>query len=440
MWLPFGIKKSPVSNPAAEPIDTGRFSTLLSLTSGDSSIADYVPEHADQNSVVQTITKWLTREANRAPLQLRIEGDEEPITEHPFLTAMNNPNGRVSGNNMRGQIIRSLVVNGNAFVVPIQDGQILPSGTPQYLQYISWKNIRIQKERGLPSYRLETFGRHQPLDRSRLSHMIYEVDEGESLIGRSPLNSVAGFIELDRVAAQAAYGRMNGPVMAFILTIDKSIPNAPSVSAAPIVDDDREKLQEMVNRFRRTRAGDPAIIEGPYTIQELSGTVQNFDFRGIHNICEERISAPLGVPPYIAHLGSGLGQSMGWGDTAAEEVRNAYKDGLFPLLDLLEYELTQEILPYWEIDPRLHVEFDRTELLRFTTEAEQRDRDDRLAFEEDRRWRTRLSAARESGIPEEDQPDDIDNPPQPQMVDIPPQASNGRRPLREMLEQMEEVA
>ena len=396
---------------AAQGVITNQMTGFALYGQTDSKYA-YDPEQARQNAVVGALVRWLTNAVLQAPLKLYTdESREVEIDNHPFLDVMRQPMRGITYQRLMRQTVRGMLIYGAGYWLPLSDrpNATMPSG----LQYVSHKNLSPYQDRegqrtaGSPLtprvYRTEN---GVPLP--NLKPLLYQIAEGTEDEPESPFAAAGIFVQLDPMIAKSAYGRLSAPVVGVVLRArDNSV----------ISKTQRESVEAELARLRQGGSGGPFLVQGNYDVSELQGSYQRTDWTGYYNVDEERICAQVQVSPAVVQLGTGL-QSTQVGATIAEEIRMAWVNGAFPLIEVIQEEIQGQILPLFAPpESGLQVVLD-TSNIDYEPASYRQLRTDRLIAQVDAKFRTRESAALEDGIPQDDIPEDE---PEPEPQQVPPQ-------------------
>lgn len=318
----------------------------------------------EDSSVVSASINWLARALEVVPLKAYTPNDRE-VENHPVIDLIRRPNNVHSYSNLLWSTIRSMIINGNVVY------ELLDRGTG--IQVIAWQRLRVSYPRAdslerMPTYNVQTTGGLRHIAQDAVVHMIWEPDPQNAYLGMSPLAPVYGFLLLDKIAVEGAYGRLKSPIPGLL---------AKPGGKQPPTAQDKEDFKRQMAKLTEVNIGNVLAIQGDYEITELQGAIQKFDYGKIHNICEARISGQLGIPPSVSQMGVGLLQTR-VGAVMTEESRLGWENGVRPLAAKIQTGFNHQLLPKLGYDPAaVELRFDFSELS-FSTETEKTAKTDRI--------------------------------------------------------------
>ena len=343
----------------------------------------YRSEDAENNSVVKSAVHWLARALESTPLRLYSDPEfTREVEQHEILNLLDHPNGFHSKSDLLYGIINSLIVNGNAYIQLLQ-----PDGI-QSLPY-QWIYDVLPGRASQPiMYRIITYSQTNLLMENEVCHIVWTISPDNAYVGQSPLESAYPFILLDRFAAEAASGRLQSPIPGLIVKPSAKEPK-------PLSSAEKTDLRNVADTSRGAGAGSTWTLEGGAEVIQLTDNLHRFDFTELHQMCEARISAPIGVPPSISQLSIGLAQSR-IGAVMNVEARIAWLNAAIPLAHKIASGLNRNLLPKLGYDG-LYLAWDFSGI-DFEVEDDKAARSTRIINEVAAGLRTPESAMEELGI------------------------------------------
>jgi HK97 family phage portal protein len=250
--------------------------------------------------------------------------------------------------------VADAALDGNAYWVKIQDAALRVTElwwVPSSLIEPRWPR---EGSEFITHYEYRPGGEPVRLETSQVVHFRWDIDPANNRKGLSPLASV-----LREVFADDEAGR-------FAASLLKNM-GVPGLVIAPdgdgaISDDDLEAtkvgIQEKTTGDKR---GEPMIFGSATKVQQFGFNPQQMDMRTLRKVPEERVSGVLGVPAIVAGLGAGLDRSTFSNYAEAREA--ATENAVVPLQRLFAAEITHQLLPDFEADPKsVRFRFDLSEV------------------------------------------------------------------------------
>ena len=291
----------------------------------------YRSKDAEHSSAVSVAINWLVRSVSTMPLELKY-GDYVLNDDHPVLELLRRPNTAHTYNNLLWQIIRNLVLEGNAYIQILQNPtglQVLPFGAVR-LDLPKQKGERIR-------YMVTALGATREIPREQIIHMIWQPLDENSYVGQSPLSPAYADILIDLSIHESIYGRLKSPVAGSVIRpIDSD--------KTPFTADERKQFEETADNLRGTRLGELLFLEGRFEYQEMRGSIAQFPYDMPNTLVESRIVSQLGIALSVTQMKAGLDRSK-VGATMTREEKLSYENGVIPLAEKIQEYLTMLLLP-----------------------------------------------------------------------------------------------
>jgi HK97 family phage portal protein len=340
MRLPFGRKaKKLVMRFASQPaflqfFNSGRDINFLSeVGSGFDS------------SVIMIPIQWIMRSFPEPPLVVDQRGEEdwEVDVNHPLAMLMERPNPHFSGELVWQAIIASLMLTGDGYLIKIQDSQLRVSElwySPPELMEPKWP---LDGSEFISHYEYKPGFESIILAPEQVVHFRIGTDPTNIRKGLSPLASVLREVFSDDEAGRFSAALLkNMGVIGLIISPDGD---------AVVGDDDLEASKAALEEhYTGSRRGKPFVAGAPTKVHQFGFSPEQMDLKMMRRVPEERVSAALGVPAIVAGFGAGLDRSTFANMSEAREM--ATESTLVPLWRLLAADLSFQLLPDFEPDPR----------------------------------------------------------------------------------------
>lgn len=182
----------------------------------------------------------------------------------------------------------------------------------------------------------------------------YGLDPRDIRKGFAPLRPVINEVFSDDEAQRlvAALLRNRG-IPGLVISPEKDV----------VVDDQMaQSMKDYVDSmFSADKRGKPLVVKGATKVSTFGFSPAELDLSGLRNIPEERVCAALGVRASVVGFGTGL-ESTKVGATMKEEVRLSWTGCLIPIGRMMAADLTNQLLPDFDRDPRAEAAFDVSEV------------------------------------------------------------------------------
>lgn len=286
-------------------------------------------------AVVYACVRKLSTAAAEAPIKM-YEGDEQTedseVKKHPILSALQDPNPKMSYPEFLQHVILHLMLTGESHVLEFRN----KGGIPNELWPIptSWLNSKYNKRGDLIYYEMWQGQNNPPApvlpeDITTISFP----DPENPHRGMGPLQAAIRDTQTDSERQNYIIEMLtNLKVPGMVLKQEQAF--------TPM--QKKEIRQELSDRVGRGKRGSPLFLEGKEAGIELIAPLKDLDWPGLSNLNETRICAVFGVPPILVGLRSGL-------ETATysnyEQAMEAfYKGTMVPLWKSLDAALTRGLI------------------------------------------------------------------------------------------------
>lgn len=308
-------------------------------------LIDYRQEVGDltQSSLVMSAVGWTGRALPQAVFRVYdLRGDKpQPLPKHPLYNRLRRPNPYFSGSTVWKATALSWILSGNAYWLKARSGAgrvrelwwlphwlVTPRrDTPE--DFVSYYEYRVD---GVP-FRLE------PED---VVHFRDGVDPSDDMRGISPVRSLLREIFTDNEYSQySALLAKNAGVPPFGV-VPKTAPGTRV--------DYRGIKEELVRRTSGDERGKPAVFTSDVEIVKFGFSPEEMDLAMLRRVPEERLAGVIGIPSIVLGFGSGL--ERGTFSNFEQAVEMAYEGFLVPLWDYFADEMTAQVLPDYDGQPR----------------------------------------------------------------------------------------
>ena len=263
--------------------------------------------------------------------------DEYEKVEHPMLALLANPQYGLAPSRFWANVIIDYKTNGNVYIRKIRK---TANGPVIALQFLPYQTCAPQGDgtNPLTHYNYMNDGQVYKIRLQDLIHIAYARDPEDMRLGRSPLMACLREIATDNQTSSTSYGMMkNSGLPSLIVGPDASD------QAVDVSDDDLRTLKKRLqDSFTGDNAGSVAVMSGPFKAEKVSFSPADMAFDLVRHTPEERITAALGLNCLVLNLSAGLQNSTY--SNLQEATRNAWDNGVIPLLRVLAESITQDLL------------------------------------------------------------------------------------------------
>ena len=312
------------------------------------------------SSIVMACVNWITRNFNQAKIQtvrVTADGVEEVLAGHEITQLLMRPNNFYSGSILWGATIQSLIIDGNAYWMKVQNN----AGLPVELWFVPCnmiKPVRTSSTDFISHYEYSLDDRKIRVQVEDVIHLRHGLDPKNQMLGISPLKTLMREIYTDEEAANfTAWLVKNHGVIGLIVS-----PEGGEDEFGGIDDEDLNVTREYFETsFTGTNRGKPLVMGWGVKVDQLGFNPQEMDLGTIRNIPEERITATLGIPAAVVGLGTGI-QQTGVGATLRELRREAWVGTIIPLQEDLLEQLKGQLLVNLPNSEDISLIFDRSDI------------------------------------------------------------------------------
>jgi HK97 family phage portal protein len=323
------------------------------------SVVDYVAECGDLwlNSAVMACLGWLLDNLCEPKLQLVRDaksGKVEPVPgQHAILDLLARPNEHYDGEDHLAATAISDKCEGNGFWYKARDGY----GEVRELWYVPpwemvprWDNARdwIDHWDHVVDRARE---RWEPED---VVHFRYAHDPRNRRMGLSRLKSTLREIAGDNRASTLTAAMLRNWGLASVVV-------SSATPGGVITPEDADNIKLKFRRTTGDSAGDPIILEGQWTAQQLGMSPQTMDLSQMRMLLEDRICANLSINAMVAGLTSGAAHKTY--ANYEEATRNAYLSGMVPMLNRFARVATANLRDDFKLPPEQRLAWDYSRVL-----------------------------------------------------------------------------
>lgn len=263
-----------------------------------------------QNSAVLATLRVLAHGFQEAEMSVaeRIEGTWETIPDQPFTDLWLTPNGFMDDAALIWYLTWSTRVDGNGYLVKVRNtfGDVIEIWPllPHLVQPRTFDEGRGATPSFIDYYEYMPHGSPARIPPEDMIHIKYGLDPQNHRKGLAPLKAVLREVASDEEASQFSAALLaNNAVGGTVLVPAEPGDPGPTQEQA---DDIKERFN---SEFGRRRRGSTVVLTGQMRVERMSFSPEELDLRNLRRVPEERITAVLGVPAILAHLGAGLDRS-----------------------------------------------------------------------------------------------------------------------------------
>ncbi|WP_174801720.1 phage portal protein [Martelella limonii] len=303
-----------------------------------------------KNPVAHRAIRLIAEASAAMPWQLFENGTL--ITDHPLLSLLKRPNGRMSGSDFFEALYGHLLLSGNAYVEPVLIGDAL-----RELHLLRPDRVRVIEGRdGWPEayeYRAGSHVSRYPAEGLTVLHMrlFHPLDDHSGL---SPL-----------AAAQMALDLHNASSVWNKALLDNSARPSGALVYQPkdggnLTEEQYERLkQELEEGYAGpVKAGRPLLLEGGLDWKAMGLTPRDMDFTEARNGAARDIALAIGVPPMMLGIPGDNTYS-----NYQEANRAFYRLTVLPLIARTSAALTSWLQPLYGEGLRLEADLDQVTAL-----------------------------------------------------------------------------
>ncbi len=319
---------------------------------------EYEKEIGDglSSSVIMAPISFIMRVFTEAEPMVWRKEDMQAEPNHPLLEKLAEPNDFYDGTNLWESTVLSYSLNGNGYwqAVRMRNRAIAELWyTPHNIITPRWPdtgNVYISHY----EYRVGVEPVKLPVD--NVLHFRNGINPRNTRKGISPLDSVLREVYTDEEASNYTASMLtNMGVLPVILS--------PATGEMIAETEDIDKIKkDFKAKTTGDKRGDPIVMTGPTKVDKLAFSPQELNLGNVRDISEERVCAALGIPAAVVGFGTGLQQTK-VGATMREMIKLAWVTGIIPVQRKLARQITRQLLPEFEPNPKRFVfGFDRSKV------------------------------------------------------------------------------
>ena len=312
-------------------------------------------EGYSENAIVKKCIDLISNNASRVAIEL-YRGDQQ-VEEHPLLDLLYNPNPVQGQVEFFTSLYSYLLISGNSY--------ILESGAentpPIELYTLRPDRIRIKgSSRAIPeAYNylvggqvIESYDVDQATGKSKVKH-IKLFNPMDDYYGLSPIQSAATDIDQHNLANKHNVNLLQNGARPSGAVIFK--PKDPTGAQIQLSDLQRNQLMnDLTQRFSGTgNAGKPMLLEGDFDWKEMGLSPKDMDFIQLKNMSAKDIALIFGVPSQLI----GIPDAQTYSNFAEAKLA-LYNETIIPLLDRIQSDMNESLVPKFGDDLELRYDID----------------------------------------------------------------------------------
>lgn len=344
------------SKKYSSPFDLMHFGSFLDSNDLHSSSA------YKSNVIVYRSVNLIAQAASHVPWIVleRKNGKSTTICNHPIYKLLTRPNPRLAGVDFFVEVISSLLLFGNAYILGSGNSKTPPTS----LYLLGANNVEIVVSNGKPvayKYRIGEKEVSYPINSfNEMSQILHlkTYNPRDQLYGLSPLEAAAIPIETHHMASKWNNSLLkNGARPSGALVMKDS--------AGYLSDEQFERLKGQLNEkyTGASNSGKPLLLEGGLDWKEMSISPKDMDFIESKNSAAREIALAFGVPPQLLGIN---------GDNTYSNMQEArlalWEETVIPLLDKISDALTHWFSCWFHED--IIISFDRDSISALTSKRE----------------------------------------------------------------------
>lgn len=319
-------------------------------------------ESYKQNVIVYRCVNLIAQSASHVPwvVKKRRGNRLEKLDHHQVYSLLNKPNPMTAGADFATEIISSLLLFGNSYILAGGKNDI----TPTSLYLLPAKQMEVILESGSPvGYRYRhikgenVYPIHKMKSSCRVLHL-KNYHSSDAIYGLSCLEAASMSIETHNQASRWNYSLLKNGARPSGALIMKD-------SDGYLSDEQFERLKaQLYERYSgASNSGKPLLLEGGLDWREMSISPKDMDFIESKNAAAREIALAFGVPPQLLGIK---------GDNTYSNMQEArlglWEETIIPLLDKVSNALTHWLANFYHED--LVIDFDRDAISALTDKRE----------------------------------------------------------------------
>jgi HK97 family phage portal protein len=318
---------------------------------------DYAREIGDgrRSNIVVACINWIARTFPEAPVQVveeKPDGVREIVPGHEMARLIEKPNDFYSGVLLWKATAADCELTGNGYWLKIRSelGKVVQLWwAPSFTMEPKWPDDGLTYISHY-EYKPDPGRAPIPVDPRDVVHFRDDIDPDNTRKGRSQFACLMREIFTDEEAANFTASLMRNLGVPGVMISPKQPGNAPDEESAKNIKTDFKA------NFGGDNRGDPMVMSVPVDVTKLSFSPEEMNLTGLRRIPEERVTAVIGVAAVVVGLGAGLDRSTFTNFAEAREA--AYEGKIIPMQRLRAADLKLQLLPDFDADPALDVQFD----------------------------------------------------------------------------------
>lgn len=303
-------------------------------------------EDAWLNSIVAASVSWVGRNLGQAkPCVYRedTQGNDELIPRHELAKKLRRPNAFYDGKTLLQATFLSLISGrGNAYwwIRYANDGTVAEFWyIPHFQIWPVWK-ADATSDTWIAGYQYRQAGKLYFLRNQDVLHFRDGLDPYQLRLGLDPLGSAYRELVGDNESSGYYVSVLkNMGIMPLLISMKD-----PGVE---LIDADKKEIKDMIeDATTGDNRGRPAIVDSALEFHEMGLTPEKMLLQTAGMRPESRICALTGINAVVLGLQAGLEHSTY--SNMEEARRAAWEDGIVPRLELVNAELTTQVLPAYE--------------------------------------------------------------------------------------------
>jgi HK97 family phage portal protein len=244
--------------------------------------------------------------------------------------------------------------DGNAYLRKVRSGDP-NTGNVVQLWPISPRLIRPITYKGSPNF-IDAYrysyapGKYDDIDPRNIVHFRIGIDDQDHRLGLSPIKRLLREIASDQSATQYTDALLrNFGIPGLVVTV----PQNSSLNEQQ-ADEIKQRIEQ---RFGYENRGNVGVLTAGATIAQFGFSPDQLNMKELHEVPETRICAVMGVPPVIAGLSSGLGQSQNY--ASMKVIRENFTElTVVPLWRMDAAKLNKELRPDFTAETTVRIGYD----------------------------------------------------------------------------------
>lgn len=240
-------------------------------------------------------------------------------------------------------LVQSLNLDGNAYLIKHRDGR----GNVVGVDAIPFVYVNPRMNSGRTAIELYQIGgvTYLPED---VIHFKRWVDGANHLMGCSAIKSNMREILTDSEIAAYSHRIMQSPTPGLLIS---------TAGEGYMTEETRRSIEDQaMSKFGGENTGRPMVLDGDVRLQTAGFSPADLAVDKLSKLPEQRITGAFGIPPVVVGVGAGI-DNMTY-DNLRTSMYKATTDHLIPLWQLIERQLTRELLPFVDSRPGRTLNFD----------------------------------------------------------------------------------